>query len=213
MFLKLQSQMGSFMSKNMKICLKSWNTTYFVGTFTLLIALLLPANAMALQSIGDVAENLMGPTSIATKLVDITCYIIGFAFVLMAFAQYKIHLQSPKLVPLMTPVLLLVLGVCALMIPYVTKHSDTGKSKTQETQTEKSNLLPLPDLQQNTGPGVPYPPYGNTSGASDSSQNMSPPPPSDQTPPPSDQNAAPAANEPPPSSGGGHWTQEPRYNQ
>lgn len=171
----------------------------FVSIFTFVMALFLPINGMALQSIGDVADNLMGPTSVVTKLVDITCYIIGMAFILVAFAQYKIHRQSPKLVPLTTPVLLLVLGVCALLIPYVTKVTETGKSTT-ETKEEKPNLLPMPDIQK--GPGVPYPPSqrGDTQ---QSSGELAPPPPPDS-------GTAPASSEPPPS--GGHWTQDPRYN-
>lgn len=180
------------------------NTTLFVSIFTFGVALLLPVNGMALQSLGDVAENLMGPTSIVTKLVDITCYIIGMAFVLVAFAQYKIHRQSPKLVPLTTPVLLLVLGICALLVPYVTKVTETGKSTT-ETKEEKPNLLPMPDIQK--GAGIPYPPTqkGDTQQSGGGQTN-------ELAPPPPDNNTAPAASEPPPA-GGGHWTQDPRYNQ
>lgn len=120
----------------------------------LLLLSLMPATLMA-GSIGDAAENLMAPTSIVMKLVEIGCYLIGLAFVLMSVAQYKIHRQSPKLVPLSTPITLLILGVIALFIPYTTKLAETGKSEVK--QEEKSSSLPLPG-QENKGAGLPYPP-------------------------------------------------------
>lgn len=155
----------------------------------LFLLLLLPAVAMADASIGDVADNLLGPTSIVTKLVEIACYIIGLAFILVGIAQYKIHKQSPKLVPLTTPILLVVLGAVALGIPYTTKMGKTGRTET----VKESTTLPLPDTL-NPGGTIPSP-----------SNNQTTP-----TPPPSDTTAQPQT--PPSDSGGsGHWTDDPRY--
>lgn len=167
--------------------------------FALVLLLLLPVAAFAAQSIGDVATNLLGPTSILTKFVDIACYIIGLVFIMMSIAQYKIHRQSPKLVPLMTPVLLVVLGVIALCIPYVTRTTETGKVKVEST--EKSTL-PLPGASEKS-PGLPYPPsHKQDEAAPANDQNETAP-----TPPP----AAPSDSSGT-GTGGGGWTSDPKYN-
>jgi len=105
---------------------------------TLFILFMLPtlvwAGSSSTGSIGDVAETLMGPTEIMTKLILVACYIIGIALLLVAMAQYKIHLQSPKLVPLTTPIALVILGVVALLIPYVTNKFETGNAEKQSTK-------------------------------------------------------------------------------
>jgi hypothetical protein len=158
-------------------------------TRALFLLLLLPAAAMADASIGDIAENLLGPTSIVTKLVEIACYIIGLAFILVGIAQYKIHRQSPKLVPLTTPILLVVLGFVALGIPYTTQMGKTGRTET----VKEATTLPMPDTT-NPGGTIPYNPS------------------SKQTPstPPTDTPVQPQS--PPPTDGGsGHWTDDPRY--
>lgn len=154
--------------------------------------LFIPIVAYGDSSIGEIADNLLGPTSLVTKLVEVACIIIGLTFLFIAFAQYKIHRQNPKLVPLMTPVLLVVLGFIALLIPYATTLTKTGR--TDVTREETTNL-PMPDVN-NRGARVPYPPYN-------SGQSPQGPSSSDQTwPPPSDQGG-----------GGGSWTNDPRYNR
>jgi hypothetical protein len=171
-----------------------------------LILVLLPLPALAIESLGDVAQNLMAPTAIVTKLVDVACYMIGIAFVLVSFAQYKIHRQSPKLVPLTTPILLLVLGIVALMIPYTTKVSETGAAKLEAKQ---ATTLPMPTTTTN-GPGIPYPPgtqapsTGNEAAPASNDLNPAPPPP----PPP--QSVTPDSGT---TNSGGSWTQDPKYNQ
>lgn len=178
------------------------NIKYKVNKSMFTIALLLvPVMAFGMSSIGDVANNLMGPTSIVTKFVDIACYIIGLVFIMMSIAQYKIHRQSPKLVPLMTPILLLVLGIIALCIPYVTQKPEaTGKAKIEST--EKS-ALPLPTPTQKS-PGLPYPPSHKQDTAPPSSTSEQ----SETTPasPSSDSDSSS------PPAGGGGWTSDPKYN-
>ncbi|MBS0289937.1 MAG: hypothetical protein JSS07_07900 [Proteobacteria bacterium] len=153
-----------------------------------LVITLIPAIGMA-GSIGDAAENLLGPTSLVTKLVEIGCYVVGLAFVMMSFTQYKIHRQSPKLVPLATPITLLILGLIALLIPYGTKLAETGKS---EIKKEERQALPLPG-ESPKGPSLPYP----TSQQQEQQNTQQPEPSSPQ----------------PGSSGGGGWTTDPRYRQ
>ncbi len=158
------------------------------------LLLVMPLSVFASNSIGDVANNLMGPTSLVTKLVEIGCYVIGLAFVMMSIAQYKIHRQSPKLVPLATPITLLVLGVVALFIPYWTMQTETGKA---EVKSESSSTLPLPGAPTK-GSGLPYPP-GH-------SQQEAPPLPSS-----TDQGSTAAPPTPSDSTSGGGWTSDPKY--
>ncbi len=172
------------------------------------LVLLIPMSVFAGGSIGDVANNLMGPTSIVTKVVEIGCYVIGLAFVMMSIAQYKIHRQSPKLVPLATPITLLVLGVIALFIPYLTMQTETGKA---DVKSESSSALPLPGAPTK-GSGLPYPPGHN--------QQEAPPLPSstDQgsaaapaTPPDNGSGAGAPATPADSGTGGGGWTTDPKY--
>ncbi len=163
----------------------------------LLLACAISGNVLA-TTIGDVATNLMGPTEIITKLVIVACYIVGLTLVFVAMAQYKIHTQSPKLVPLSTPILLLILGIIALLIPYVTGMFETGNAASHSAgQSEKNNLLPLPG--EANLPGLPRPKHKE-----EPAPTYNEPAPEQAPPPP----AAPSS--PPPSKGGG-WTADPRY--
>lgn len=128
---------------------------------TSVVLLLLPQALLAgsTGSIGDAAVNLLGPTEIITKLALIACYIVGVALILVSFAQYKIHLQSPKLVPLTTPVLLLVLGIITVFIPYASENmfgESASAAKQNAGKSKQETVLPLPDINQK-GPVLPIP--------------------------------------------------------
>ncbi len=147
-------------------------------------------------SLGEAADNLMTPVSFMTKLALLACYIIGIALLLAAIAQYKIHRQSPKLVPLTTPITLLVIGLTALGIPYATyMFGDTFSAEEQNPTSQSSSTLPLPDLNSNKGPKLP-------AGQKRNAEPVPPPPPA----------AAEPVAPPPSDSGGGRWTDDPRYN-
>ena len=134
-----------------------------------------PMVALADNSIGDVAQNLMAPTEVVTKLMLVACYVIGVALILVGLAQYKIHLQSPKLVPLTTPIALLILGTVALLIPYVSDKFETGNAQKQNLTTEKGSVLPLPDVNRNRGALLPAPSGSDqSSGSQNSDQNRYP---------------------------------------
>ncbi len=151
----------------------------------LFLLLWLPLTVFA-NSLGDVAENLLGPTAFVTKLVIVACYAIGAILILMSFAQYKIHRQTPKLVPLTTPIALLILGIIALLIPYVTKM---GGAEPAENTDQKRNVLPLPDTTSNRGPTLPLPGEPAVSPGTEQAP-PSPPPPSQDS-----------------GSSDGHWSQ------
>lgn len=179
--------------------------TFLKQLWMSLIVASIPSVTMAVgPSIGDMAENIAIPTEMLTKLALIACYAIGVAFIFAALAQYKIHRQSPKLVPLTTPIVLLVLGFISIMIPYSTglfgeTFSAVVRAK-DEGRYDGKNVLPLPDVSKQ-GPLLPLPQSPEQSQPQSQPQRQQEPPPSQEIPSSSD------------SSGGGHWTSDPRYNQ
>ena len=187
-------------------CLKN-----VLGLF-LLMAFSVTASAV---TVDDVTETLMGPTQMITKLMLAACYIIGVILIFAAMAQYKTHRQSPKLVPLATPIILVVLGVISLLIPYVTKQFETGDATAQEEVNERPrSTLPLPDL--NKGPSLPLPNRPVDTPAPPTTDTQSPsleqtvpepgPVPGGEAPSP-DQNVPPTDGAAP-TEQPGHWTNQ-----
>ena len=163
--------------------LKTMVLSASMGTF-----MVLSNEAFALQSFGDVAKNLMGPTFVITKIMDIFLYILGFIFIFMSIAQYKIHRQNPKLVPLVTPMVLFVFGVVALFLPYLTTKFETGKNYAENPNKVMRYPPPLPPNSHEAGPGMP--PHTGTQTPSDRDYTKNAP------------NTNPKDK---------HWTQEPKY--
>lgn len=184
-------------------------------TFMLKIALCVACSfplfvlAKSSASIGDAAESLTDVTAIVTKLVHIACYIVGTALILGSVAQYKNHKQNPKLVPLTTPITLLILGVLGVMIPYGTKIFGESYSAEERAKASQDNRLML--LPTEKKPGLT--PLG-----SKPAENVPPQQgqdyPAQQEPyahPEATPDTAPAESGDSGSSGGG-WTSDPRYN-
>lgn len=157
-----------------------------------------PLVSFATPSIGQAAENVLVPTEILTKLVLLACYILGAIFIFMALAQYRVHRQSPKLIPLTTPILLFVIGVIFALIPFSSKifgetFSAVERSDIPKTGDEES-LLPLPEAP----PRGPLLPTHNR----DENQNRE------------EKQASPLPSEPSSEDvNSGHWTSDPRYNR
>ncbi len=86
------------------------------------ILIVTPATVFASQSgvpLGEVAKTLLVGGDALAKLMWAACIIVGVALIAAAFTQFQIHRRNPKLVPLTTPVLYLILGVVAIAIPFV----------------------------------------------------------------------------------------------
>lgn len=111
------------------------------------------------QSMGEAAESLMKPTEILTMLTIAACYVLGVVLIVMSIAQYKQHKQSPKLVPLTTPIMFFILGVCAVLFPFITEHVGKTGSATEQAKEEgrekRSSLPTPPPVDQGPGPGRP----------------------------------------------------------
>jgi membrane-associated HD superfamily phosphohydrolase len=108
-------------------------------------------------TVGGAAQRLMGPTEIITRLMLVACYILGVLLIIMAVAQYKQHRESPKLVPLTTPIMLVMLGVVCLLIPYWSTITETFSAVEQAKKDgmgpDKGSLPTPPPLPRQAGPG------------------------------------------------------------
>lgn len=69
-------------------------------------------------ALGDMAKTLLVGGGILTKLMWAVCIVVGIALIAAAFTQFQIHRRNPKLVPLTTPVLYMILGIIAIAIPF-----------------------------------------------------------------------------------------------
>lgn len=70
-------------------------------------------------ALGDMAQSLLVGGGILTKLMWAVCIVVGIILIAAAFTQFQIHRRNPKLVPLTTPVLYLILGIIAIAIPFI----------------------------------------------------------------------------------------------
>ena len=67
---------------------------------------------------GAIAGNIHGGASILARVMWAACVIVGIALFITAFSQFQTHRRNPKLVPLTTPALYLLLALVALAIPF-----------------------------------------------------------------------------------------------
>lgn len=97
------------------------NIVKFLESF-LLIMLSLNTN-VALAShdtitLGGIAGNIHGSASILTRVMWAACIIVGVFLFITAFSQFQTHRRNPKLVPLTTPILYLILALTSIAIPF-----------------------------------------------------------------------------------------------
>ncbi len=76
------------------------------------------AGGACTADLAEMAEGLYVPLKFVTVMFRYACYATGFALCMGAIAQYRLHRQNPKLTPLLTPVILLFLGVVLIFLPY-----------------------------------------------------------------------------------------------
>ncbi len=83
-------------------------------------------SAFALVTLGESAENIMGPMGVATAAIYGMCYIIGTAFFLGGLVQYKNYRANPQQVRLGTAILLVVIGLVLIILPFLAKFSSSS---------------------------------------------------------------------------------------
>lgn len=90
-------------------------------------ALCLISTQAGADSLGQVADNLMGPLAGLGRIVNAICFIAGVGFLLGGIVQYRYHRENPQQVRLGTPLVLLFLGICLIAIPAIAMYSEAGK--------------------------------------------------------------------------------------
>lgn len=86
-------------------------------------------------SLGAVAGNIHGSASILARVMWAACVIVGIALLLTAFSQFQINRRNPKLMPLTTPIMYLILALICLAIPFAERIFNFEDSYQQENQT------------------------------------------------------------------------------
>lgn len=99
--------------------MKHTNIKRFVVT---LFALLGASSVFAFEEgvpLSQIVAKFLVGGGILSKLMWAACIVVGIALIAAAFTQFQIHRRNPKLVPLTTPVLYLILGIVAIAIPFL----------------------------------------------------------------------------------------------
>ncbi|MCH9637091.1 hypothetical protein A1D18_06185 [Candidatus Rickettsiella isopodorum] len=94
----------------------------------LAILLLSSINAFALipGSLGDLSDKLLLPMSLLTSALYNMSLAIGIALLFGSLIQYKNYRNNPSQVPLSRPITLLVFGVLLIVLPLLTKFSESA---------------------------------------------------------------------------------------
>lgn len=92
------------------------------------ILLLVSIDAYALipDSLGDLSDKLLLPMSLLTSALYNMSLAIGIALLFGAVIQYKNYRNNPSQVPLSRPITLLVFGVILVVLPILTKFSESA---------------------------------------------------------------------------------------
>lgn len=86
---------------------------------TLIFGLGTATTASAEVPLSEIVQTILAGGTILSKLMWAVCIVVGIALIAAAFTQFQIHRRNPKLVPLATPVLYLILGIISIAIPFV----------------------------------------------------------------------------------------------
>lgn len=94
----------------------------------LFILLIIVSNAYGLipGSLGDLSDKLLLPMSLLTGALYNMSLAIGIALLFGALIQYKNYRNNPSQVPLSRPITLLVFGVILVVLPILTKFSESA---------------------------------------------------------------------------------------
>ncbi|MFM2322515.1 MAG: Dot/Icm secretion system protein IcmD [Pseudomonadota bacterium] len=94
--------------------------------FFILFIFSVNASALASDSLGDLSDKLLLPLSLLTGALYNMSLAIGIALLFGALIQYKNYRNNPSQVPLSRPITLLVFGLILLILPILTKFSESA---------------------------------------------------------------------------------------
>lgn len=114
----------------------------------ILLCVFLAGSVSAETTLADVSQVLLSGSGILTKVMWAACIIVGILLIAAAFTQFQIHRRNPKLVPLTTPVLYLILGIGAIAIPFIERVTGFLEKENQAkgVQTLRGNRSNINDI-------------------------------------------------------------------
>lgn len=83
--------------------------------------LILTNNAFAVNNIGEASEVLLTGTSFLTKFFWAACIFAGVYLLTAGIVNYKEHRNNPKMVPLSTVIVYVILGLIIIGIPFLSR--------------------------------------------------------------------------------------------
>jgi intracellular multiplication protein IcmD len=81
--------------------------------------LLLTGEAVAAQSLGDMASSIYGTFTNVTQLITAGSYLAGLAFSIGAIMKFKQHKDNPTQIPIGTPIALVFIAAALLFLPTI----------------------------------------------------------------------------------------------
>jgi hypothetical protein len=102
-----------------------------------LTLLMLVSMTAAAASLKSASEGIYRPVEFLTNMMHYASYAVGGLMIMGAVMQYRIHLQNPKLTPLMTPIIMVIIGICLLFLPFFANVF--GNSWSANNQDETGN--------------------------------------------------------------------------
>jgi len=96
----------------------------FIRNLNLTLICYIPSCAWADVKLQDAVNTLLIGGDVLTKVMWAACIIVGIALIAAGFTQFQIHRRNPKLVPLTTPIMYLILGVAAISLPFIDTIND-----------------------------------------------------------------------------------------
>lgn len=88
-------------------------------SIALLISLLIASGAALAVDLAEFSAVLTQGGGFLQKLMWAAAIVVGVLLIAAAFTQFQIHRRNPKLVPLTTPVMYLILGIVAIALPFL----------------------------------------------------------------------------------------------
>jgi hypothetical protein len=75
---------------------------------------------------GSVANNLLEPIGLLADFVYAACFLIGGSFIFACPIKFIEHRRSPIMVPVSTPVFLLIFGAALILTPFASMYSESS---------------------------------------------------------------------------------------
>ena len=77
------------------------------------------------ESIGDVAETILGSLGSVEQMIVVLCYIAGLGFAGAGILKFKQHKDNPTQVPLGAPIAMVFIAAALIYLPQVIRTTGT----------------------------------------------------------------------------------------